>query len=276
MTAKPTVAVVIPVRNGMPYIEEALESVLAATGVDEVVVRENGSTDGTAEWLRERAERGDFRLLVADHPGSAAENWTAVVEAATTDYVKLLCADDYLLPGGIERQIAAATATPDAVLIASRRRVVDESDRTVVASHGIGGVAGHHDGADVARRAALGGRNPFGEPSAVLFRRDALVASLPFDDTHPYVIDLDMYVRVLARGAFVGLRTVDAAFRVSTTSWSAAIGSNQARQFDDWVAHLVATGRLVAAPATLAIARVRIRAVFFARRIVTRLAALRA
>jgi glycosyltransferase involved in cell wall biosynthesis len=272
---KPTVAIVIPVRNGLPYIEQALDSALAADGIHEVVVRENGSTDGTAEWLQERARRGDFRLLVADSPGSAAENWTEVVRSATADYVKLLCADDYLMPGGIERQVAAAIQAPDAVLVASRRRVVDESDRTVVSAHGIAGFAGHHDGTTVASRAALGGRNPFGEPSAVLFRRDALVASLPFDDSHPYVIDLDMYVRVLSRGAFVGLRTVDAAFRVSTTSWSAAIGSNQARQFDDWVAHLVTSGRLVASPAKLAVSRVRIRAVFLARRIVTRLAALR-
>lgn len=275
MTARATVAIVIPVRNGMPYLEQALDSALAADGVDEVLVRENGSTDGTAEWLSERARRGDFRLLVADPPGSAAENWTAVAEATSADYVKLLCADDYLLPGGLERQIAAAREAPDAVLIASRRRVVDEADRTVIRSHGISGVGGRRDGKAVGRKAALGGRNPFGEPSAVLFRRDALAASLPFDDSHPYVIDLDMYVRVLSRGAFVGLRTTDAAFRVSTTSWSAAIGSDQARQFEAWVSHLVATGRLVAGRATIAVARVRIRAVFTARRIVTRLAALR-
>jgi len=275
VTARPTVAIVIPVRNGMPYLEEALESALAAEGIDEVVVRENGSTDGTAEWLTERAQRGDFTLLVAETPGSAAENWTTVASAVSTDYVKLLCADDYLLPGGIERQVAAAVETPDAVLIASKRRVIDESGRTVVGSHGIGGVAGPHDGAAVARKAVLGGRNPFGEPSAVLFRRDALAASLPFDGSHPYVIDLDMYVRVLSRGRFVGLSTTDAAFRVSTTSWSAAIGSDQARQFDAWVTDLVATRRLVAGRVALGIARVRIRAVFAARRVVTRLAALR-
>ena len=46
-------SIVIPVYNGMPFLPEAVASALAQDYRDlEVVVVENGSTDGTAEWLR--------------------------------------------------------------------------------------------------------------------------------------------------------------------------------------------------------------------------------
>src|SRR5665648_368162 len=51
-----TVSVVIPVHNGMPHLPGTLASVLAQTRIpDEIIVVENGSNDGTAEWLAEHA-----------------------------------------------------------------------------------------------------------------------------------------------------------------------------------------------------------------------------
>ena len=51
MTA-PRVSVVLPVRDAMPYLPEALDSLRAQTFEDfEVLVQDDGSTDGTAEAL---------------------------------------------------------------------------------------------------------------------------------------------------------------------------------------------------------------------------------
>ena len=116
-----TVSVVIPVHNGMPHLPETLASVLSQTRIpDEIVVFENGSTDGTAEWLAEHAP-AVVRVVVQPTMVSAAANFTRAVQASTGDLVKLLCADDILEPTAIEVQSSALERHPGAVLAASQR-----------------------------------------------------------------------------------------------------------------------------------------------------------
>ena len=76
----PKVSVVLPVRNGVPYLRKAVQSVLAQTFADlELVVLENWSSDGTAEIL---AGFDDPRLRVvpAERPLSIIENWARAAE----------------------------------------------------------------------------------------------------------------------------------------------------------------------------------------------------
>ena len=106
----PSVSVAIPVRNGMPYLPQAVESVLADLPPDgELVIRNNQSTDGTGEWL---ATLTDPRIRVLEAEGDDAQwtNFTEVCQAARGEWIKFLCADDYLLPGGLTRLLTAAVA----------------------------------------------------------------------------------------------------------------------------------------------------------------------
>ena len=256
----------------MPFIKEALDSVLRDKPDDvEVIVRENGSTDGTLEWLQSVSDQ-DFTLIVSDRLVTAAENWTAACEAAAAPYVKLLCADDFVMPGGLERQLAAATAHPEAAIISSPRKIVDEAGRTIMARRGLNGMVGPMSSSRAQHKAAFSGANPFGEPSSVLFRADALRKSLPFVDDYPYVIDLQMYVRVLDHGSFLGLPTVDAVFRLHNASWSQAIGSGQLDDFRAWARSLETAGVIRSNPFHRATTGLRFRASFLARSAVSALA----
>lgn len=271
LVAMPSVSIVVPVRNGMPYIERALSSVLEQDVDDvEIIVRENGSTDGTADWLNANAHRG-FDVRVAPHPCSAAENWTEAVRSASGDFVKLLCADDAIAPGGLKRQLDALRAHPNAVMVASRRRVLSAQGDTVIPHHGMRGFVGEHDGIEAATRAAYSGTNPFGEPSAVLFRREAMVSALPFREEYPYVTDLEFYVRVLQSGTLLGLKSTDAEFRLSATSWSSEIGRGQLDQYRRWVAAATAEGLLRPTASHRLLAEPRFTATYTARRLVSRL-----
>jgi len=47
------ITVLMPVYNGMPYIPQAVESVLSQSETDwELIISDNGSTDGTRDYLR--------------------------------------------------------------------------------------------------------------------------------------------------------------------------------------------------------------------------------
>lgn len=273
MNPSPEVSLVIPVRNGMPYIEHTLESVfseLANGGVDaEVIVRENGSTDGTAEWLTS-VEHPALRVVVAESPMSACENWTSVVAESRGRFIKLLCADDALVAGGLVRQLEVLRQHPSVRMVASRRRVITAEGRTVLRSHGLNGLVGLCSGAEAVRRAARSGTNPFGEPSGVLFDGGSLRAALPFSDANPYVIDLEMFERVLRSGSFFGLRSVDAVFRVSTTSWSAALGSAQLSDYCGWLDRVAAAPDSAVRVSDAQLGRQMARAMFHARRFITR------
>ena len=267
----PLVSVVIPVRNGMPYLPEAIASALAELTDDgELIVRDNCSSDGTAEWL---ATVGDPRVTVvsSERDMTAGENWSAVCAASRGRWVKVLCADDFLLPGALQLQLEVAESTSGAVLVASRRQVVGPDGAVMIASHGLRGLVGDFDGGDAIARSVATGTNQFGEPASVLMRGDLLRQSLPFTTQFPYLTDLDMYARVLVHGRFVGLAEVHAGFRVSAASWSSEVGSRQLAEFQGWVREHQADGSLRLSPVRRARAAIAIPAVFVARRAVSAL-----
>ncbi len=243
-TRRLTVSIVVPVHNGMPHLPETMASVFAQTRPpDEVVVVENGSNDGTSEWLAQ-ASQSQFRVVTQPKMLSAAENWTSAIQFATGDLVKLLCADDVLEPTAIEAQASALEKHPDAVLAASQRKVVDNWGATIARNRGLGPLRDEVDGRTVIRACALRGQNLLGEPSTVMFRRSAISRHLPWDDSLPYAIDLDMYSRVLMDGSAVAIRQSLAQFRLATGSWSSQLSGVQRHQLEAWRDRAITTGLL--------------------------------
>jgi glycosyltransferase involved in cell wall biosynthesis len=254
----------------MKFIEQALRSALAYPSITlEVVVAENFSTDGTDAWL-ETITDPRVRVIPAEKPLSAAENWARACREARGTWLKIVPADDFLTEGGLDRQLHAAESSPKVVMVASRRRIVSDGGATVFRSHGLRGFLGKADGREVARRAILSGANPFGETSSVLFRRSSLIASLPFTEEHPYLTDLDMYVKVLSHGEFVGLATVDAAFRLNAASWSASIGDMQLAQHQAWLRQVQKSEFYSWSQPSAILVGLRLRARFIARKVVTK------
>jgi glycosyltransferase involved in cell wall biosynthesis len=112
------VSVVIPTYNRAYCIARTIDSVLAQTHRDlEVVVVDDGSTDGTAELLA-RTYPAEPRLRVLSKPNggvSAARNHG--IRAARGEFIALLDSDDCFLPWKLEVQLACLAAVPDAGMI---------------------------------------------------------------------------------------------------------------------------------------------------------------
>lgn len=244
MSGRPLASIVIPVYNGMPYLAEAVASALAQDYEPlEVVVVENGSTDGSADWLR-TVDDPRLRVVYRDQTQPAGDNWTQAVAESRGEFVKLMCADDLIAPNAVSRQVASLVAAPGAVLAASRRRVIDGTGRVLRPRHGLNHLAGEVAAEQALRDCCLAGTNTLGEPAAVLFRGDVVRTAMPWDGRWPYMIDVATYADVLRSGGAVCDHAVLAAFRVSGTSWSSSLIGRQRQQFRGWRDALVAEGRV--------------------------------
>lgn len=105
-----TVSVIIPVYNQETFIAEAIESVLQQTfplEEIEIIVVDDGSTDGTSERLNSYKDR--IHVISQANAGvSAARN--AGIRQATGKFVCCLDSDDLFLPEKIEKQLAVFQA----------------------------------------------------------------------------------------------------------------------------------------------------------------------
>jgi len=105
------VSVIIPAYNAKRFIGEAVESVFAQTHRNwEIIVVDDGSTDGTAEFVNARFP-GTVRLIQQVNRGlGGARN--AGIRVATGDYFQFLDADDLVLPRKFELQLDYGRRNP--------------------------------------------------------------------------------------------------------------------------------------------------------------------
>lgn len=228
------VSVTIPVFNGMPFIQQAVSSVLEQLGPsDELVIVDNASTDGTREYL-DTLDDQRVNLVKRSKTQPVGDNWTQAIQETRGRFVKLMCGDDLILLDCVERQLSTLLDNPEAVLVASQRMIVDEWDFVLIQRHGLHGLKTPISGLAALRQCLVSGTNLLGEPAAVLFRGDAIRAVMPWEDRWPYVLDLATYARLARSGDFCFVKEPLAKFRVSTTSWSSQILDQQPRDFRGW------------------------------------------
>ncbi len=116
---KPAVSVVIPLYNKRALVRRAVESVLRqdTRGVELIIV-DDGSTDGSAEALEELASAPGVRLIWQPNAGEGAARNRGIAEARA-DLIAFLDADDLFLDGHLSALLALAAADPAAGLLAT-------------------------------------------------------------------------------------------------------------------------------------------------------------
>lgn len=199
----PKISVCIPVRNGGEFLPLAVNSVLNQSFGDmELIIVDNCSTDGTAEWLAAKAAEIDkIRFYRNAVDIGMTGNFNASLAYAAGEYVKFLCADDLLSPGSLERMAEALDADPSATLLVGARRLIDDKGGTIAVQRYA------PEKADIPGEQAINrclfGRNYIGEPSAVMFRRSA--ATRGFSESFSHLVDLEMWFHLLEQGRLISL-----------------------------------------------------------------------
>ncbi|HEX6149533.1 glycosyltransferase family 2 protein [Nocardioides sp.] len=120
----PLLSVVVPAYQVVEWLEESLRSVLDQSLRDlEVVVVDDGSTDGTGE-LADRIAAADPRVRVLHQPNAglgAARN--AGTAASTGELLTFADSDDLVLPGAYERLVGSLQASGSDLAIGAVERL---------------------------------------------------------------------------------------------------------------------------------------------------------
>jgi glycosyltransferase involved in cell wall biosynthesis len=229
MAPKPLVSVLIPVYNGAQHLAQSLECVRTQTyRTLEILIKDDGSTDGSREIAAEFAAR-DSRIKLIDAPpsGGAIANHIALAKLAKGRYVKYLHQDDLIDADNIATLLRPMLADPRITLATSSRRRID-GEGTVSVSPG-----NHYDplitrndvldGRDIIRHMLANQLNQIGEPSVTLFRNRLVNPEAMFDfggRTHVMLFDLALWANLLLRGNLYFHAAPLSSYRVHDTQLS--------------------------------------------------------
>jgi GT2 family glycosyltransferase len=124
-------SVVLAVRNGWPYVQECVESILAQSYPHfDLIVLDNQSTDRTIPWLKSLSD-GHIRFYSSSSPLSMVESWGRVVGVEKQQYMTLIGHDDVLDTGFLMGINELIDRNPDAKLYQTGLRLIDSDGRKI-------------------------------------------------------------------------------------------------------------------------------------------------
>lgn len=209
------VSVIIPTYNCSAYIRQTVDAVLAQTHRPlELIVIDDGSTDGTPELL---ADYGDRLTLVRQANAGVCAARNHGLRLARGAFVCLMDHDDYWYPDKLALQLRAFAAHPEVAVVFSaflpwRRPAEDQDfpppDQVPLEAHG--------DAADprfsgwIYHEFLL---DCWMLTSTAMFRAEAFEQAGTFDESLPYSEDWELWLRMSRRFQFLKLRQATTLYR---------------------------------------------------------------
>ena len=131
-TARWSVDVLIPVRNGAKYVEACLDSVRNQTlQPRRVVVVDDGSTDETPELLRRYADKWPALRVVRSEPMGVSHARNLALAASAAPFVAFLDSDDVWTAEKLERQMALLASRPSVGWVHCSYFVIDQGGQII-------------------------------------------------------------------------------------------------------------------------------------------------
>jgi len=222
MKKYPGVTWLLPVKNAMPYLPEALASIEAQTYRNWTVIAwDNGSTDGSLEVLNEWIPSRLPGVVVDSHPLGLGDSLAEMVKMADTELCARMDGDDVCLPERLERQVDFLVEHPEVAACGSAVRRVDESGRVLSE-----GPFGFHDHDDILNGMLVA--TQLAHPT-VVFRRDAVLDVGNYRCYYPCVEDYDLWLRLAVKHKLINLEHVLLMYRVHSASVTRYAGRDKVR-----------------------------------------------
>ena len=229
MTTTPTnprVSVLLPGYNAGSYLDAAVRSILEQSLEDlELVVIDDGSTDGSGEVLRKHAQVDSrVRLISRENRGLVA-TLGELIDNARGELLARMDADDIALPDRFRAQVRFLEENPRTVCIGGGIILIDENAKELNQKPNV-------VGKDHVQRRELEGRMPICHPAA-MFRASAIAKVGGYRPEAYPSEDLDLWLRLGEVGHLDNVPEAVLRYRVHSTSISVQQSDRQIAKMRD-------------------------------------------
>src|SRR5262249_38747259 len=129
--SSPLVSIILCVRNGMPHVREAVESVRALTYRNyELVVQDGASTDGTLEYLESIADLPSIEVASAGDTG-IGQGFNRALQRCRGQIVASVDADNRLCSDAFETVLRKFDERPGAAVVYGTCRMIEAEGRVL-------------------------------------------------------------------------------------------------------------------------------------------------
>lgn len=203
MSRMPAVSVAVPAYNYGRFLRQCIESVLTQTLTDwELIICDDCSGDDTPDIAVTYAARDQrIRYLRNEVRLGMNPNLKKTAEHARGAYIKMLCADDWLAPGCLEKMLALMETHTTVTLATSAELQTDEAGKPRFVTFLFGKPISIVSGDRMIGRMAAG--SGFGGNSSFMIRSDAYRAVGGYDATVAYLGDYELAARLCRVGDYL-------------------------------------------------------------------------
>lgn len=222
----PLISVIMPTWNCLDYLPAAVDSVLMQNVSLELIIVDDGSTDGSDRWLGE-LQSNDTRVVVlkGSHKGvSAARN--LALSHAKGEFVAFLDADDLWYPDKLQNQLRLHLSDPNVVLSFTDYDHFSEQGIDLGRCFHFWPSFHRHLNPNLGLlrlsdrlKTSIYEENVIGT-STVMVKTECLRLAQGFDESLHSASDWDLWLRLLAYGDFVAINTPYMGYLVRSNSIS--------------------------------------------------------
>jgi glycosyltransferase involved in cell wall biosynthesis len=127
----PAVSVVMAVNNGLPYLEEAVRSILSQTFQDyEFVIVDDASTDESRAFIESLPEERT-KIILNETQKGLSRSLNRGIESSSGKYIARMDHDDVCLPTRLMEQVAFLEANPDVDLMGTWAKTIGRTPEQI-------------------------------------------------------------------------------------------------------------------------------------------------
>ncbi|MGK0407364.1 MAG: glycosyltransferase involved in cell wall biosynthesis [Roseivirga sp.] len=226
-------SVICTVKNGFPYIEDTIQSVLDSSYQDfEFIIVDDGSTDGTVAFL-ESLKAVQIKVFYQENTGVAKAKNRAISHSKGK-YIAIIDADDICSRDRFKKQVQFLMEHPKYSLVGGFVDIIDKDGNYLYTER--------KPVNDAAIRTHQEDRNPWTH-SSVMFRREAFDAvGGYYEPVKQYVVDYMLLYQLSRHGKVHQLDEVVVSYRIVPTALSAKANP---KEFDEICMRAVKKGSML-------------------------------